>query len=257
MNNYYIKQMDCIEFMKTLPDNSVDMCLTDPPYGTTRCKWDSVINQSEMWEQLRRICKKEAAIVLFGTNPFASTLIGSAIDLYKYDWVWCKSNKTDFVRAKLKPMNNHEMIMIFSKSSVANGAKQNMKYYPQGLVKVDKIARNSQSIGGEGFLGRGKSNMGANNKLHQPSYIQEFEGYPATRLYYDSEKKTVHPTQKPVALLEYLIKTYTLEGEVVLDFTFGSGSTGLACLNTGRKFIGCELDEKYFEIAKNRLENHN
>lgn len=239
---------DCLEKMKEIPDKSVDMVLTDPPYGTTACKWDSVIPFRDMWQELKRIVKNErSAIVLFGIEPFSSFLRTSNIKMFKYDWIWEKSRAGGFVNAKLKPMNSHELISVFSEGKTSNGNKGNMPYFPQGLERIDRVTKKSckQAAHGE-------------NQYHRPShkkeFIQEFTNYPRTVLKFSSEGKPVHPTQKPVALLEYLIKTYTLEGETVLDFTMGSGSTGVACKNLNRNFIGIERDDKYFEIAKERIE---
>jgi site-specific DNA-methyltransferase (adenine-specific) len=226
--------------MKTLPDNSVDMCLTDPPYGTTACKWDSVIPFEPMWEQLKRVVKDNGAIVLFGNEPFTSLLICSNLKGFKYRWDWDKKIPSGMSYARFRPMQQSEDICVFTK----DGAKT--IYYPQMTLRDSPIKgggmKDSESAASIGYVALKKIYTHKN---------------PTTLLQFDKIRKgSIHPTQKPVALLEYLIKTYTLEGEVVLDFTMGSGSTGVACLNTGRKFIGCELDEKYFEIAKNRLENH-
>ena len=249
--NMWLMKGDCLERMKEIESGSVDMILTDPPYGTTACKWDSIIPLDLMWDQLKRIIKPTGAIAMTATQPFTSILVTSNLKMFKYDWVWNKSKRTDFIRAKLKPMGGHESVLIFSSGSVANGAKEMMEYNPQGLVKVDRVVKNGG--GGEGFLGRYGDNLGPNNKLHNPTYKQEFSGYPCTQLNIQSESKTVHPTQKPVALMEYLIKTYTSECETVLDFTAGSFTTGVACKNLNRKFIGIEMDDKYFEIGKNRI----
>lgn len=249
--NTWLMHGDCLERMKGIADGSVDMILTDPPYGTTACKWDSVIPLDEMWKQLKRIIKPSGAIVMTATQPFASALVMSNLEMFKYDWVWNKSKRTDFIRAKLKPMGGHESVLVFSKGSVANGAKEMMEYNPQGLKEVNKVLKNGG--GGEGFLGRHGDNLGPNNKLHNPTYTQVFSGYPSTQLNIKSESKTIHPTQKPVELMEYLIKTYTNENEIVLDFTMGSGTTGVSCKNTNRKFIGIEKDDKYFNIANDRI----
>lgn len=238
---------DCLEKMKDIPDKSIDMILTDPPYGTTACKWDTVIPFEPMWAELKRIIKPNGAICLFGSEPFNSALRMSNIKMFKYDWVWVKNISVGFVNAKLKPMNQHEIISIFSTGTTANRSLKNMPYYPQGLKKFDKIVR--------GKKGTAKDSDG--NGYGRPSmkdkYNQKFTGYPKTALIFKKDICKLHPTQKPVALLEYLIKTYTSSGETVLDFTMGSGSTGVACKNLNRKFIGIEKDEKYFEIAKQRI----
>jgi len=221
---------DCLELMKSIPDNSIDMVLTDPPYGTTACKWDTVIDFDLMWEQLKRITKDNGAIALFGSEPFSSALRMSNIKMFKYDWYWKKSNKTGHLNAKKMPLKNIEVISIF---------KNKISYYPQGLKPYDKITKRGHN--GDSYGASGKSNY------------QKFTNYPTQYLEFISQSKTIHPTQKPVALLEYLIKTYTLENETVLDFTMGSGSTGVACKNLNRKFIGIEKDENYFNIAKERI----
>lgn len=238
---------DCLELMKNIPDGSVDLILTDPPYGTTACKWDTVIPFEMMWVELKRIIKPNGAIVLFGSEPFSSALRMSNIKQYKYDWVWEKSRALGFMNAKNKPMNKHELISVFSNGACANGSKNKMIYNPQGLLPLNKIVkgRKSSKADSEGH------NFG--RKSHKEELFQEWTNYPDQILKFNSEGKTVHPTQKPVALLEYLIKTYTQENETVLDFTMGSGSTGVAAKNTNRKFIGIELDETYFNIAQERM----
>lgn len=243
-----LMQGDCLELMKTIPDGSVDLILTDPPYGTTACKWDSVIPFEPMWEQLKRIIKANGAIVLFGSEPFSSALRMSNIKQYKYDWVWEKNNPVGFVNAKLKPMNKHELIHIFSIGKTSNGNKNNMPYNPQGLIPFNKEVKSGNKKGKENTYWR-PSLKSSNNGGH----IQEWTNYPTTILKFSKDKDRLHPTQKPVALLEYLIKTYTQENETVLDFTAGSFSTGVACVNIGRSFIGIEKDEGYFNIGVNRI----
>ena len=236
---------DCLERMKEIPDASVDLVLTDPPYGTTACKWDSVIDFGLMWEQLKRIIKPNGAIVLFGSEPFSSALRMSNIKQYKYDWVWEKSRPVGIFNAKLKPLRSHELISVFSDGMTANGSNRNMKYYPVGVCKGG-VKTNNPKNGVEYSIKGYRESLPENHITHGSNY-------PRDVLKFSSESKTVHPTQKPVALLEYLIKTYTQENETVLDFTMGSGSTGVACVNTNRKFVGIELDENYFSIAKNRI----
>ena len=240
---------DCIELMKNIPDGSVDLVLTDPPYGTTACKWDSVIPFEPMWEQLNRIIKQNGAICLFGSEPFSSALRMSNIGMFKYDWIWVKNNAVGFVNAKLKPMNKHEVISVFSKGKTSNGNSNNMTYFPQGLIPFNKEVRSGNKKGKDNTYWR--PSLRSSN---EGGHIQQYTNYPTTVLKFDKVSKAVHPTQKPVALLEYLIRTYTNEGETVLDFTMGSGSTGVACVNTNRQFIGIELDERYFNIAKKRIE---
>lgn len=227
---------DCLELMKDIPDKSVDCIITDPPYGTTACKWDSVIPFEPMWEQLNRIIKDNSAIVLFGQEPFSSNLRMSNIKNYKYDWVWDKITATGFAIAKTQPMRENENIMVF-----CNGTN---RYYPI-MEKMEKP---------DTYKNYKKSNNWNISEMKEKKI--RYEKYPKNILRFSNanHKGMLHPTQKPVALLEYLIKTYTLENETVLDFTMGSGSTGVACVNTNRNFIGIEKDDKYFEIAKNRIE---
>ena len=230
---------DCLEVMKDIPDNSVDMVLTDPPYGTTACKWDSVIPFEPMWCQLKRITKDRAAICLFGTEPFSSSLRMSSIKTFKYDWIYLKSQAQNFLNAKKQPLRNHEIVSVFYKSQCS--------YYPQmksGKPYSVKQGRSSDSISGD-------------PKVQSGGHLTVNAGkrYPLSVMEKISQENGLHPTQKPVALMEYLIKTYTNEGESVLDFTMGSGTTGVACVNTNREFIGIELDKEYFEIAKNRIED--
>lgn len=245
---YEIKQGDCLDLMKDISDKSVDMILCDLPYGTTACKWDNIIPFEPLWQQYERIIKDNGAIVLFGAEPFSSLLRTSNINLYKYDWIWIKTRALGFTNAKNKPMNKHELVSVFSKGTCANGSKNKMIYNPQGLIPFNKVVSGIKDCkadrGGHKF----------SRKSHKQKYVQQYTNYPNQILEFKSEPKPVHPTQKPIALLEYLIKTYTNKNDIVLDNCMGSGSTGVACINTNRNFIGFELDEKYFEIAKNRLE---
>lgn len=237
---------NCLELLKTLESGSVDMVLTDPPYGTTACKWDTVIPFEAMWEQLKRVVKPNGAVVLFGSEPFSSLLRVSNLEQYKYDWQWEKSKVGNVFNAKNAPLKCHENIMVFSAGTIANGSNKKMPYFPQGLIEVGITKKNQRKVSDVGTIGNRPS------RKNGSEYIQTKTNYPKNILKFASEQG-LHPTQKPVALLEYLIKTYTNEGETVLDFTMGSGGTGVAAKNTGRKFIGIELDEKYFEIAKNRI----
>jgi len=226
---------DCLELMKSIPDNSVDLVLTDPPYGTTTCKWDTVIPFEPMWKELKRIRKDNAAIVLFGSEPFSSHLRMSNIKEFKYDWIWNKVKPGGIGFAKYQPMRIIENISVFF----------NSRYFPQMELRgKEKKSRNyKHSEMNEKSLAAQTENKTYTHKY--PKNILEFSNA--------NQNGRVHPTQKPVALLEYLIKTYTLEGETVLDFTMGSGSTGVAAKNLNRNFIGIEQDDKYFEIAKNRI----
>ena len=229
---------DCLEVMKEIPDKSVDMILCDLPYGTTACKWDNVIPFEPLWEQYNRIIKDNGAIVLFGTQPFTSVMINSNLKNYKHHWVWLKNRGTGFQVAKYRPMMKTEDIIAFTKKGKIN-------YYPQ-MIKLDKPV----------FLSNATSSNGTNPLSHFNIGGKIVDRkYPTNVLDFKKVSKPKHPTQKPVALLEYLIKTYTNENELVLDNCMGSGSTGVACVNTNRNFIGIELDEKYFNIAKERIEN--
>ena len=236
-NEYSLLFGDCLERMKEIPDGSVDMVLTDPPYGTTACKWDGVIDFDLMWLQLKRIIKPNGAIVLFGSEPFSSALRMSNIKQYKYDWVWDKVKTGNPLNAKIMPLNRTENIMVFIKG-------KNF-YYP---IKTPRDKPKSSGNVAEGSV-RCFQGVKQENKIYT-------EKYPTNLLTFSNanQKGKLHPTQKPVALLEYLIKTYTQENETILDFTFGSCSTGVACLNTNRKFLGIEMDEGYFEVSKNRIE---
>lgn len=229
---------DCLEILKTIPDKSVDMVLTDPPYGTTACKWDNVIPFEPMWNELKRITKDNGAICLFGSEPFSSHLRMSNIKMFKYDWIWKKKNPSNFLCAKKRPLGIFEIISVFSDSK--------NKYYPQGLVRINKKVNSPD---------KRKNRMIGHAGADRVILNQEFTNYPRNLLEFSKEFGH-HTSQKPVPLLEYLIKTYTLEGEKVLDFTMGSGSTGVACKNLNRDFIGIEKDDKYFEIAKKRIEGH-
>ena len=230
---------DCLEFMRTLPDNSVDMCLTDPPYGTTACKWDSVIPFEPMWAELKRIVKDDGAIVLFGAEPFASLLRCSNLKMFKYDWFLNKDKATGFLNCKKQPLRRIEVASVF--------------YVNQCLYNPILIDKNKKNIRPNKRVGKSNGTYG-NFKFDSDRTIPINKGYPQNLINIDRiGSNSLHPTQKPVALLEYLIKTYTLENETVLDFTMGSGSTGVACVNTNRKFIGCELDESYFNIALERI----
>ena len=242
---------DCLEVMKSIPDGSIDAIITDPPYGTTACKWDSVIDFELMWEQLNRIIKPNGAIVLFGSEPFSSALRMSNIKNYKYDWVWKKTRyNSGFAHAKNSPLKKHENISVFSLGKIAHKSQSEnrMEYYPQGLKKCKTIRKKPKQYREE------EVSFGKKRPSHRDT-IQEFTNYPQSILEFDLKQKgrPLHPTQKPVELMEYLIKTYTNENETVLDFTMGSGSTGVACKNLNRNFIGIEQDEKYFKIASERI----
>lgn len=242
-----LRNGDCLELMKDIPDKSIDMILCDLPYGTTACKWDVVIPFESLWEQYNRIIKDNGAIVLFGSEPFSSKLKCSNLNLFKYDWIWKKSRTVGFLNAKNAPLKDYEIISVFSKGTTANGSKKNMKYYPQGLIEINKPKKSVKQT---------NDTIVGNRPSRNKDYIAKYTNYPKAIIQFNNERKQLHPTQKPVPLLEYLIKTYTNENEIVLDNCMGSGSTGVACLNTNRNFIGIELDKEYFEIAKNRIKNN-
>lgn len=241
MSNSTLYNGDCLELMKGLESGSVDMILCDLPYGTTSCKWDSIISFELLWEQYKRVVKPNAAIVLTASQPFTTRLISSNFEGFKYSLVWKKNKSTGFMQAKTKPLNSHEDILVFGDFKIA---AQYFKgtYNPQGVVDVGSKeysnSRKADHITGNRAAGTAKSG----------------KGYPKSVLEFNSETKTIHPTQKPVALMEYLIKTYTNECDTVLDNCMGSGTTGIACKNLNRNFIGIELDETYFNIAKERIE---
>lgn len=235
---------EALEQMQKLIDEGikVDAIICDPPYGTTSCKWDSVINLDEMWAMLKQLVKDDnTPIVLFGAQPFTSKLVSSNLKGFKYNWVWDKTSVSNPQNAKYQPLRHNEDILVFTSRG------KRAFYKPQGLVKVNKTIH-SNGVSESEKLGHivGRRSNG---------YIQEFTNYPKQTLNYKKVARPEHPTQKPVELMEYLVKTYTNEGDVVLDFTMGSGSTGVACKNLNRNFIGIELDEQYYEIAKERITN--
>ena len=231
---------DCLEVMKGIKSGSIDAIITDPPYGTTACKWDSVIDFELMWEQLNRIIKPNGAIVLFGSEPFSSALRMSNIGNYKYDWIWYKNLRTGFSNAKYMPMKAFENIIIFADGKT--------KYNPQKVKRTTKKSGTKKTNFGDVY-GNLKNNTKPDNQTDSvnPHNVIDF-----IKAIHGTQKRS-HPTQKPVLLMEYLISTYTNENETVLDFTMGSGSTGVAAKNTNRNFIGIEQDEDYFKIAEQRI----
>ena len=241
--NAWLMFGDCLERMKEIPDSSVDMILCDLPYGTTSCKWDSIIPLDKIWKSYTRIITRKGAIVLTSAQPFTTILIGSNLSLFRYTLVWEKTRPSNQNMAKSQFLRVHEDICIFSKSSAHNMARERMAYYPQGLVYLGKEINQSSKV---------TNNLGE-NRTRNKYYFQEWTNYPKSVLKFNSEGKTVHPTQKPVTLMEYLIKTYTNEADTVLDNTMGSGTTGVACKNTNRKFIGIEMDPTYYGIACGRI----
>jgi len=234
---------DCLIEMDKLIEQGIkaDAIITDPPYGTTSCKWDSIIPFDEMWERLNKLIKPNGAIVLFGSEPFSSALRISNIKNYKYDWVWKKSRKTGFQMVKYRPMKDYENISVFYKKQPT--------YINTELKKLDKPVSSYRKNGKGGVL--------LNPVTCKKGRMQTHTNFNKMVLEFNNEHnagKAIHPTQKPIALMEYLVKTYTNENETVLDFTMGSGSTGVACVNTNRDFIGIELDKKYFDIGVKRVD---
>ena len=238
-----LKQGNCLELMPQIPSGSVDMILCDLPYGTTACKWDTIIPFEPLWAEYKRIIKKNGAIVLFGSQPFTSALGVSNINMLKYSWYWRKTRATGHLNAKKMPMKDIEDCLVFYAEPPT--------YNPQGLQVLNKKQKNSASDMARGVTSDATSVV--TGGITKEEYLQEFTNYPRQVLDFNSEGSTDHPTQKPVALCEYLIKTYTNEGEWVLDNCMGSGTTGVACVNTNRNFIGIEQEEKYFIIAKQRI----
>lgn len=227
-------QGDCLDVLPYLPDGSIDSIVTDPPYGTTACKWDSIIPLGPLWDQLKRVIKPDGVVVMTASQPFTTTLISSNMRMFKYCWVWEKSRFSNQMLAKKQPLKTHEDICVFYRKAPV--------YNPQGLVKVDKTTKQGTRI---------TDNTGGDTRAK--TYKQTHSNYPKTVLKFKSAGNTVHPTQKPVALMEYLIRTYTDGNETVLDFSCGSGTTGVACVNTNRNGILIEKESEYVEIARNRI----
>jgi site-specific DNA-methyltransferase (adenine-specific) len=233
-----LMQGDCLELLPGIEAGSVDMVLTDPPYGTTACKWDSIIPLEPMWEQLKRIIKPNGAIVMTASQPFTSILGASNIAELRYSWTWRKTRPSGHLNAKRMPLKDTEDVLVFY--------KQQPTYNPQGLTVCSIVKKNT----------KGRLTAECFGSVKDKDHLQTSTGYPRQVLDFASVHNVgedIHPTQKPVALMEYLIKTYTNEGEAVLDFTMGSGTTGVACKNLSRGFIGIELDEGYFQIAQERI----
>ena len=226
---------DCLEGMKRISDESVDMVLCDLPYGTTACKWDSIIPFESLWKAYKRIIKDGGAIVLFGSEPFSTMLRMSNLQNFTYDWIWEKEQGANFMLCKYQPYKVHEIVSVFSYGTHT--------YFPQMTEGKPYISGKGTSGDITGIVLKTQTK---NNGTRYPRSIQKFNT--------DKSKGSLHPTQKPVALLEYLIKTYTNEGETVLDNCMGSGTTAIACINTGRNFIGFELDKQYCEIANERIQ---
>lgn len=240
--NVNLINADCLDAMRDIPDGSVDMVLTDPPYGTTACKWDSVIPFEPMWEQLKRITKPNGAIVLTASQPFTSALVMSNVKMFRHEWIWKKNRGSNFASLKYQPMKEHESVLVFSKSKA--------QYFPikqersaSGLARSKYKFTASNTGRREALSGLEYVGPETIPDLRCPSSVQQF-----------NTEVGLHPTQKPVALMEYLTRTYTNAGETVLDFTMGSGTTGVACKNLGRSFIGIEMDADYFATASVRID---
>lgn len=245
--SYEIILGDCLEVMPTLEAGSIDAIITDLPYGTTACAWDEVIPFAPMWAAIKRLLKPRGVFVTTASQPFTSALVMSNLEWFKYAWVWQKSRPFDIFNVRNKPLKKHEDVLIFSPGTVANKSERRMVYNPQGLVRVDKQWKRPRYYMSE-------------HRTHRPSSklerVLEYENYPNSVLEFANDNNgNVHPTQKPVALYAYLIRTYTNAGDTVLDFCMGSGTTGVAAIKEGRKFVGIEKDERYHAIAKRRLED--
>jgi site-specific DNA-methyltransferase (adenine-specific) len=246
--NYELWQGDCLELMKDIPNKSIDCIICDLPYGTTACKWDTIIPFEPLWEQYNRVIKENGAIVLFGSEPFSTELRHSNLKMYKYDWIWDKVQPTGMTLCNKQPMKNHEIISVFGKGKI--------NYYPQmedREKELDTTKWEMKKLHSENGNYSSKDND-STKKVYKQKYPRTIITFHKSANECNNTKR-VHPTQKPVALLEYLIKTYTQEGEVILDNTMGSGSTGVAAMNLHRKFIGMELEPQYFEIAKKRIQD--
>ena len=237
--HYKLYLGDCLEIMKTIPNKSIDCIICDLPYGVTWQKWDNIISFDEIWKHYNRIIRDNGAIVLFASQPFCSELIHSNINMFRHEWIWHKDKSGNFMNCKFEPMKVHEHIIVFG--------KQKGTYNPIMELREEKNKR------------KNKPRVNTSNILSTKVFeTKESKGnsdykYPTSIKFFNSVRRGFHPTQKPIELLEYLVRTYTNEGELILDFTMGSGSTGVACLNTDRKFIGIELDENYFDTAINRI----
>jgi site-specific DNA-methyltransferase (adenine-specific) len=269
MHNVDLINGDCLVEMKSIEEHSIDLILCDLPYGTTDrkgseskknagsrlLKWDTVIPLDELWLEYKRVLKPRGAVVLTADQPFTSKLILSNVEWFKYEWIWKKKKTTGFLLANYRPMKQTEDVVVFSPAGAAAASKngKNMTYNPQGLIEKRVKKKNNPKRLGK-FLHNPKF-MGENNKLlHETEYEQKYTNYPSEIIEFGLDKNVVHPTQKPVALMEYLIKTYSNENETVLDNCMGSGTTGVACVNTNRKFVGIERDEEYYDMAKTRIE---
>lgn len=249
----YIKKGDCLELMKEIPDKSIDLILCDLPYETLNgFAWDKNLDSKLMWEQYKRIIKDDGIICLFAMQPYTSLLIASNIEMYRYNWIWKKDSATGFLNANYKPLGITEDICVFSNGTVGSLSSSPIRYYPQGLIELNALRKNNPNSNWR----KNKGYSEKTNKLNsEEEFVQKFTNYPTNILEFERDRCIHHPTQKPTTLLEYLIQTYTKEGEVVLDNCMGSGSTIIACINTNRKYIGFELNDEYFTTAEKRIEN--
>ena len=239
---------DCLEGMKRIPDGSVDAIICDLPYGTTACAWDSVIPIDKLWEQYKRIRKPSCVILLFGSEPFSTNLRMSNMKEWRYDWIWKKNKAADFVHAKNRPLKNFEIISAFCQYGMGHKSllgEKRMPYNPQGIIPVHEVQRNAKGKFG-GTIGKRKS--------QKDVIVKEWTNYPNALIEYDVDSDSFHPTQKPVDLLRYLIRTYSNEGDTILDNCMGSGTTAVACIKEKRHFIGFELDKEYFDKACKRID---
>ena len=247
MKKFELWRGDCLELMKNIPDGSVDLVLTDPPYGTTQCKWDSVIPFEPMWEQLKRVCKENAAMIFFSAQPFTTDLISSNRKMFRYETIWEKTQAQGFLNANKMPLRAHENLVVFYKKlPTYNPIKKKVKRKDIGRVRQVNAMRSQQ-------YREMDRTVWTETGERYPTDVIKFSNWNGA-LFGNTKNHIKHATAKPVDLLEYLVKTYTNVGDTVLDFTMGSGSTGVACVNTNRRFIGIELDGGYFEIAKKRIE---
>jgi len=251
MNNIQLYLGDCLEIMPTFPDKSIDMILCDLPYGTTACKWDSIIPQTKLWDNYKKIISNNGSIVLFSSGQFTPYLMASNLEMFKYKFVWVKANTTNFVHAKNRPLTEHEDILVFSKAPMGhiNQLKdKRMKYNPQGLIEINQMIK-----AGKGRFGT----VAGTRPSHRKEFKRTHTNYPTdvlTGFPEVSANKKLHTSAKPIPLLKHLIKTYTDEGDLVLDNCAGSGTTGVACKNLNRRCILIEKEEKYCKIIKERLE---
>ena len=237
---------DCLIGMKQIPDASVDCIICDLPYGTTACAWDTIIPFDKLWAEYKRIRKPYAPILLFGSEPFSTMVRMSNLSEFRYDWIWTKSQAADFVHAKNRPMKNYEIISAFCQYPMGHKSQlgdKRMPYNPQGLVPCHKVKNGKNKFGTN--IGKRPSQV--------DEYVAEFTNYPNAVIHFDQIGKKLHPTQKPVELLRYLVLTYTNEGDTVLDNCMGSGTTAIACIKERRHFIGFELNKEYYDKACKRI----